>query len=331
MEEKFYHTYFKSGNEYNYEYLFRIKRKEIHLFSRDNPWNYNKPTIPSINLRDEVKGISLNTNFSEEENIRIAYQHTGSAKDSSRLLICKSDLNQGVFYPNIYRPIFSKRYTLPNPSVIDLMAYHSLFDQTEYISRLNQLAIIYHDLSDIFKYVEPDNENMGAYGHRIRNNIFLSCTEIDSMFQNLMLKNGYIDKKHRFSTNDYVKTKEVLKLDQFVIFYARYPNMSLFSPFSSWNKEESSKSLSWYDAYNKIKHDRINNKALAKLKNAIEAFSAAIILFIAQYGDDEPFWKKEFGDEIIFNERPHFKYNELYLPPDSSGTIRWTEKQYTFK
>lgn len=334
MGEKFYHTYFKSGNKRSIAYLFRIKEGDIHFVSRNNTQVDIDRIIPSIDI-DNIADAILDKSLSDKENIRKVYHLLLPAEDLSNLIICKSALNQGEYYPNIYRPIFSKRHTFPTPSTIDLKAYLSLFDQTEYISRLNQLKIIYHDLSDIFKYVEPDNnDNMKAYGHRIRNNIILSCTEIDSMFQNLMLKNGYKKKEYRFSTNDYFKTKTVLKLDEYEISFTRHLNISLFSPFAQWNNIEgngTTQTLTWYDAYNKIKHDRIKNKKLANLKNAVDAFSAAIILFISQYGDDEPFWKKDFGDEIIIKQKPHYEYNEFYLPPISSENISWTEKQYTFK
>lgn len=323
MEGKFYHTYFKSGDKYSYAQLFCIKEDKIH-------W------VPSdfFIQENEVAGIFDNS-LSDEENIRKTYHQLYQAHDSFHLIICKSDLNQGEHYPNIYRPIFSRRYTTER----DLEAFFPLYDQAEYISRLNQLSIIYHDLSDIFTYVEPDfSNNMKAYGHKIRNNIILSCTEIDSMFQNLMLKNGYKDKEHRFNTGDYIKTKSILKLDQYVIKYIRYPNLTTFSPFIDWNNLKKNKkdnpateSICWYNDYNQIKHDRINNKMLANINNAVDAFSAAIILFISQYGDDEPFWKKDFGDEIIIKQKPHYEYNEFYLPPISSENISWTEKQYTFK
>jgi hypothetical protein len=331
MEEKFYHTFLKSRDEYFYWQLFCIKENKIHRVSYRTFKASHLFYIPCIDLYNE-DGLPLDNSISDNENIIRANNHFFQRGNLSEINVCKSDLKQGEYYPNIYRPIFSKRFIKSDPSDTDLKTYFPLYDQTESISRLNQLTIIYHDLIDIFKYVEPDNnDNMKAYGHRIRNNIFLSCTEIDSMFQNLMLKNGYKPNKKIFNTNDYIKTKTALKLDQFVIFYARYPNMPLLSPFSEWDKEKPSKSLLWYDAYNNIKHDRISNKVQANLKNAINAFSAAIILFISQYGDDESFWNKDFRDEITIKQKPHYKYNEFYLPPISSENINWTEKQYTFK
>lgn len=347
MEEKFYHTYFKSGDEYSYWQLFCIKDNKIHRVSYRNSMVNHECYIPCIDLYYE-EGFPLDYSLSDEENIIKANNHFFHRDNFPGIIVCKSDLIQGEHYSNIYRPIFSLRYTKRFPTETDLKVYFPLYDRTEYISRLNQLAIIYHDLSEIFKYIEPEdpkdpkeNSNMKVYGHRIRNNIILSCTEIDSMFQNLMLKNGYKSKEYRFKTNDYIKTKSILKLDQYAIYYLRYPNLPLFSPFINWKNINSNsgisqenntptKSIIWYDAYNQIKHDRIKNKKLANLKNAVDAFSAAIILFIAQYGDDEPFWKKELGDEISIYQKPHFEYNESYLPPISSDSTEWTEKYYQF-
>jgi hypothetical protein len=42
--------------------------------------------------------------------------------------------------------------------------------------------------------------------------------------------------------------------------------------------------LSWYDAYNKTKHDREDNLNVGTLDNAVKAVGAAVVMFYAQFG-----------------------------------------------
>lgn len=326
MEEKFYHTYYKSGDEYRLAHLFCIKGEEIHIVSPENPQKDLDDIQLHIYIDDEIVSI-IDDSFSDEENIKKAIQKLYPTHDVSSLLICKSELNQGEFYPNIYRPIVSRQLTKSPLAETDLNVFLPFYDQAEYQSHLSNLSYIYKDLSDLFTYIEPDEANKITYGFKIQQNIISSCTVIDSMFQNLMRKHGCEPINANFTITDYLKTKDPLRLNQYKISFARYLNITPLSPFSKWNKGEK---LSWYQDYHKIKHDWINNKKKASLINAIKAFSGAIILFLAQYGDNDPIWKKEFGDKIKIKERPHFKFNEFYLPLDLFETKQWTEKYYQF-
>ena len=62
--------------------------------------------------------------------------------------------------------------------------------------------------------------------------------------------------------------------------------MNHISPFKNWNPSSPTKSLKWYDAYNKIKHDRIENLSLATLDNAINAVCALITLLCIRWSID---------------------------------------------
>jgi hypothetical protein len=63
-----------------------------------------------------------------------------------------------------------------------------------------------------------------------------------------------------------------------------YPSYSAFVPYAHWDSNNPTKSLHWYDAYNKTKHDREGNLHYATLENAVHAVGAAVVMFYAQFG-----------------------------------------------
>src|SRR5690606_38691497 len=54
------------------------------------------------------------------------------------------------------------------------------------------------------------------------------------------------------------------------------------SPFENW---KNNKSIEWYDAYNKSKHDRFNKFEEANLKYLLHAFAGLFVLLSSQFRD----------------------------------------------
>jgi hypothetical protein len=57
-----------------------------------------------------------------------------------------------------------------------------------------------------------------------------------------------------------------------------------FSPFRNWDKAAPTASLSWYDAYNGVKHDREREFERATLENLANGLAACAIMLMAQFG-----------------------------------------------
>jgi hypothetical protein len=74
-----------------------------------------------------------------------------------------------------------------------------------------------------------------------------------------------------------------------------YPDLGQFSPFYSWKRSCPTKSLSWYDAYNAVKHHREERFKLATLGNLIDAAAALHIMQSAQFGPE--MYHRFFGNE----------------------------------
>lgn len=263
------------------------------------------------------------------------------AREDAVFIFKKSFLDAGEYYSNIYRPFLSNKYLskknnirLTNTEAIEdvLFTEGSFSNETEYLSRFNQLELLLEDLSIIFQTIEPTKHNMNCYGHKIRNLIMLACTEFDSMCKNILVANDYQTRK-MYKTDDYVKLKVPLKLDQYEVEFMRYPEIEARTPFKTWELDKPTQSLRWYDAYNQIKHDRINNYKQATLENAIESISAIVILLLAQFGENNIFWKDKMSKYFNVTKLPKWDFADLYIPPVhpyKTGKIVLVEKKYNF-
>jgi hypothetical protein len=77
-----------------------------------------------------------------------------------------------------------------------------------------------------------------------------------------------------FRTNDYVRLKTPLYLAEYEISLPRYDAVNPMRPFVDWSVDAPTQNISWYDNYNKSKHDGLSNLSSATLLSCIEAVAA---------------------------------------------------------
>lgn len=176
----------------------------------------------------------------------------------------------GVCYKRIRRPVTFGG--LPNPLQDDKLTESFV-----------ALRILLRKLEELFQTVEPVAANAAVYGHRIREILLLSCMEVESSWAAVLKENGY-SIRGNLSTNDYVKLFQPMMLDGYQLSLQSYSSYPPFSPFAGWSARKPTESLSWYDAYNKTKHDREENLKHGTLDNAIHSVGAAVVMFYAQFG-----------------------------------------------
>jgi len=192
-------------------------------------------------------------------------------------VIKEMNLNPGEYYKRMARP--SDQH--PNESPGSCPESNQL-ESTTAVSR-GQLISLIRRLQDICQNVHPSHETFDCYGHEIRNLLILACTEVEGQWKAILEANGYI--KERYTTNDYVLLNRAMRLNEYGISISHYPWLKEFSPFSAWGTTgKPTQELSWYDAYNSVKHDREKNFKNAKLVYAIEAVCACAIMLFAQFG-----------------------------------------------
>lgn len=247
----------------------------------------------------------------------------------------RSNYNIGEYYKNIYRPVISYKlqcfhFTFAGKPLSDCYDDISLWGvyREEYLSHIRQLELILDDLKSVFRVIEPTDDNKNAYGNTLRNIIILSCTEIDLMMKKILKNNGYCVKDDKYTTKHYYKLKNALRLDEYELQFREYENLGRYSPFSAWESETPTQSLVWYDAYNKIKHDREANFSHASMENALTTIAAYAILLLAQYGYDNSIWKERMQKYFSIQETPNWELEDFYVPTSS---INHTAMNYPFE
>ena len=182
----------------------------------------------------------------------------------------------GQFHPRIWRGIYDPKRPFE--------AYDKLDPQRVYGSIFNTSIVaaesLFFEVKELFRYVEPAEKNLASYGHRLRELHILLCTEIEACWSGVMKANERVG--DRWKTPDYHWVCEPLRLRDWVVELKDY-NLK-FMPFSGWSLDQATRSIPWYEAYNKVKHDREANFECGSLRAVLESAAALHILQAAQFG-----------------------------------------------
>lgn len=214
----------------------------------------------------------------------------------------------GSYYPRIARPTWG---TWPNATIHPANA-----ENAERIAQICvQIASLASSLQTICRTVEPKDDNLHAYGHDIRNLLILACTEVEASWRGVLLANGHKAK----TTEDYVRLITPLRLREYSAYFPTFPGLGDFRPFQDWDASKSTQSLTWYDAYNAVKHDRESNFQRASLLFAFEAVSACAILLAAQFGAAA--WSEFMPTPpyVQIRTAPSWEIEDLYFPDPEGG------------
>lgn len=196
------------------------------------------------------------------------------------------------------------------------------FSEKARLSADTDARILFEMLEEIFSTLEPDPKIENAYGHRLRHFLILACTEIEAAWVGVLRANGF--KGKRPSTKEYVKLLGPMRLDEWKVRLAIYPDYPEVTPFAGWDPKKPTESLKWYDAYNKVKHNREINLSMAHLGHVISAAAALYIMEMAQFGTQTR-GKEVFRTMTI----PKWQPEELYFPPLSDSDT-WSPVNYGF-
>jgi hypothetical protein len=156
-------------------------------------------------------------------------------------------------------------------------------DKYERRESAQALGILLEKLLDLLLYIEPDTHSLNTYSHKTRELLILACTEVENQWLSIFKKSNILASGSRNTTNDYVKLNDSAFLKEYQIAYNNYRNIQPIQPFSNWINSNPTQSLTWYDAYNKTKHDRDTAFAESKLIHVLNAIAANIILYCVRF------------------------------------------------
>lgn len=144
------------------------------------------------------------------------------------------------------------------------------------------IVLLIRRLSEILDFIEPSGHGLQSFGHRMRELLILACTDAEDHWTKLLRAGGIT--KPILKTTDFVALRDPFHLGEFEVEMPGYTAVPAMRPFASWNDNRPTQSLPWYDAYNKVKHDKSGSLPLASLENTIKAVAANIVMFCAQFG-----------------------------------------------
>lgn len=292
-------------------YAFRTKCNTIGFFQKDSDGCYvyiNREPFPHIQ-KFSVTPIRGGQIIGSKEDENVSEFTIKQIIERTRILV-PADVVEivklkttGEYFPRLNRN--------------NIEFYQEARGNKSFLDEVRSFYNIYNSLNDLFNYIEPTTKNLNTYGHKCRELLILACTEVEYLFLQFLKDNKYkIKPKHIYSTKDYVKCKDILRLNDYSVSLVLHPDLGNFSPFKNWSETNPTQSLSWYDAYNSVKHDRGGSFERAALKHLIESVAAIHILLESQYGLDifDSPMRSEFKSIFRTTLLPTWKLEDLFAP-----------------
>jgi hypothetical protein len=184
----------------------------------------------------------------------------------------------------------------------------------EFTSAMQATRNLVRQMRDVFRCVEPASQNLAVFGHEIRQVLILACTEVEAAWKAVLRANAAKGDESSWATSRYVKLLKPLLLDEWEVALTWYPSLPPMRPFVGWASAKPTKSLPWYDNYNKVKHDRETSFECARLDTMITAVGAAIVLLASQFGTHSIVQDAVLSEYTITNT-PTWPLEQHYVPP----------------
>lgn len=204
-------------------------------------------------------------------------------------------------------------------------------------------SILEEDLIRLFQYVEPSENNSLTFSHRTYELLLRASTEFENNCKAILKANGYdTPVRGNWSVEDFFKIELATRVSQYRLrINIWHPRAKTLGPLEEW---ESGHSLSWYQDYNLVKHDRSECFQKASLVNVVNAVGAVLVVLYAQFSyyafsvhrisdgytsDDDGF---EFGENSLFGVKPFHDWSD-----DEAYVFEWPNsttppfQQYPFR
>lgn len=237
-------------------YAYATNSHFVHIYGREGGLWVQSSGLTATEAKSGVLDDWVNKVFGAEATASLEHE-VGSVID-------------GVWRPGLYYDAQSFQ-ALDTDRVERRGAEQSLYGLVE---RLNELLL----------YIEPEGAGLDAYGPKSRELLILAATEAENVWAQYMRRAKIMPSGPGYTTIDYVRLGGPLYLSEYEVSLAAYSHTPKVRPFQGWVSTQPTKSLRWYEAYNKAKHDRAANLPLATLLRCVEAVAANLVLFSVRFG-----------------------------------------------
>jgi hypothetical protein len=144
--------------------------------------------------------------------------------------------------------------------------------------------VLQKDFITLLDYIEPADGNLRTYSYRVHELLMRTCVEVEAQCRTIFADNGYGDTS-KCTMMDYPKLEVSHRLSSY---RAKLPlwsgDLAIRTPFETWSKGGP---LTWYQAYNRTKHNRHENFEDANFGALVDAMCGLIILHSAQFRNED--------------------------------------------
>ena len=164
------------------------------------------------------------------DTINATWQKLGFHDSIDRATAKQIKLPVGHYFPRIWRGIYdvNEYYNYNN---VDARKVYG----NSYISSNVAVSNIFDALELLFRYIEPVSANCSTFGHKIREALILTCTEVETAWRSVLEANSS-EKKKSYTTKDYFALWEPMRLNEWSVALKDYPDLGRFSPFAQWEQ-----------------------------------------------------------------------------------------------
>jgi hypothetical protein len=186
---------------------------------------------------------------------------------------------------------------------------------------------------EVFRFIEPDRENIKTFGHELRHLLILACTEVESGLKAVLEANRAQPLRRRYEMRDYLRLVGPMRLAEWRLQLLGFPGAPPLEPFLGCT---ATRPPSWWSDYNAVKHDRERELPRATLKNVLEALAGVYVVVAAQFGVGAVHFRGgvplDMALALAEDGWPRWALSELYVPPSvPGGRDKWTEVPAVFQ
>ena len=151
--------------------------------------------------------------------------------------------------------------------------------------------LIQEDLLEIFRFVDPNDLNDQTISLKIHELLVRTCIEIEANFTAILTENKYSGNPNKFNMkNDYCLVEKSHGLSRYQVKLPVWTGAkNVVTPFKDWANvsPDNWTALTWYQAYNKSKHNRHLHFEKASFRNLIDAVAGLLVLLSSQFLEED--------------------------------------------